>query len=63
MQPDTANGWMLFADRLPAEVTEQAAAFPTADHDDALDAIERAWTKLGGTPIRMETTPLVGGAR
>ena len=61
MQPDTANGWMTFSDRLPAELTQQAEAFPTADHDDALDAIERAWTKLGGTPVRMSEQPAVGG--
>lgn len=57
MQPDTANGWLLFSDRLPPEVDAQAAAFPTADHDDALDAIERAWTKLGGRPVSMSDAP------
>lgn len=62
MQPDMANGWLIFSDRLPAEVDEQAAAFPNGAHDDALDAIERAWTKLGGAPIRMEGNPFAKAA-
>lgn len=60
LQPDCANGWLLFSDRLPPELIEQAEAFPTADHDDGLDAIERAHTWLGGTPIRMSDQPVLG---
>lgn len=61
IQPDCANGWLQFSDRLPVELTEQAMGFPNADHDDGLDAVERVHTRLGGTPIRLEQTPIVGG--
>lgn len=63
LQPDAANGWLQFSAALPHEVDEQAVAFPNGANDDALDAIERAWTKLGGTPIRMVDEPLVGRDR
>lgn len=62
MQPDTVNGWLQFSERLPHEVAEQATSFPNGANDDALDAIERGWKKLGGRPIRMSDEPLIGRA-
>ncbi|HYD02642.1 MAG TPA: phage terminase large subunit [Phycisphaerales bacterium] len=57
IQPDAANGWLLFSDRLPAELVQQAESFPTGDHDDGLDAVERVHTALGGTPIELSQEP------
>lgn len=42
LEPDTANGWLQFADDLPPAVLEQFRDFPTGAHDDGPDAIERA---------------------
>jgi predicted phage terminase large subunit-like protein len=42
LQPDAINGFIQFADDLPLAVIEQFRDFPTAAHDDAPDAIERA---------------------
>lgn len=62
LEPDTAAGWLQFAEYLPAEYLAQFAAFPGGDHDDAPDATQRAWELAGGRPITMSDEPL-GGRR
>lgn len=47
LQPDCENGWLEFADDLPAEVLEQFRDLPGATHDDGPDAIERADWLIG----------------
>lgn len=52
MEPDALNGWLQFAETLPAEVIEQFRDFPNAAFDDAPDAIERAvWLVADGSPL------------
>lgn len=53
LEPDISNGWLLFADGLPAEVLQQFDSFPSGSHDDGPDAIHGAWADLGGRPPRM----------
>lgn len=53
LEPDTTNGWLQFNRALPHEVLAQFDQFPTADHDDAPDAIHAAWKELGGRPVEM----------
>lgn len=48
MEPYVQMGWLQFAEHLPAEVFQQFRQFPTADHDDAPDAIQAALANLGG---------------
>lgn len=54
LEPDCTNGWLLFNERIGSEVLGQFDAFPTGDHDDGPDAIERAWKEIGGRPVAME---------
>lgn len=54
LEPDTTNGWLLFAEHLQPEVLQQFDQFPSADHDDGPDAIHGAWKKCGGRPAEME---------
>lgn len=48
LEPHVKLGWLQFAEHLPAEVFQQFRQFPSADHDDAPDAIHAAWVTLGG---------------
>jgi len=49
MEPDLHNGWLQIDEAVPGEVTEELRDHPHAQHDDALDAIERAtWLACGG---------------
>lgn len=58
MEPDTANGWLMFNRRLPPDVVQQAVEFPTGAHDDGIDAIHGAWHASGGAPPAMGQTRL-----
>ncbi len=42
LEPLAANGWIAFSEALPEEFWRELQAFPGADHDDALDAMEGA---------------------
>jgi len=53
LEPDVSNGWLSFSTSLPHEALQQFADFPTADHDDAPDAIQWAWRESGGSPVVM----------
>jgi predicted phage terminase large subunit-like protein len=59
IQPPAAEGSLLFADDLPTEMDRQFRDFPTAEFDDAPDAIERAVWLLeeGDTPHATGGTP------
>ena len=59
IQPPAAEGALFFSDNLPAEMHRQFRDFPRADHDDAPDAIERAYWLLdeGEVPVVKGGTP------
>ena len=57
LEPDCANGWIQFGDRLPPEGLNQFADFPSAAHDDWPDAVEGVHNQLGGSPIEVESRP------
>ena len=43
LEPPIANGWLAFNERdLPGEFWKQFRQFPTADHNDAPDAVQGA---------------------
>jgi predicted phage terminase large subunit-like protein len=44
LEPLLANGWLRQETSLPEEFWQQIEAFPHAEHDDALDALEGAVT-------------------
>lgn len=46
LEPLAANGWLRFADDLPAALWNELDAFPGAPHDDGLDAVEGAVSLL-----------------
>lgn len=56
MEPDTANGWLLFADDVPPEVLQQFREHPNSANDDGADAVHGAWRASGGTPPGMAST-------
>lgn len=58
LEPDTAAGWLLFGEHLPAELLQQFQRFPGGDHDDGPDAVQRAWERAGGRPVQMSEEPL-----
>lgn len=47
LEPEIANGWLAFNESLSSAVFRQFDHFPTADHDDAPDAIQGASAALG----------------
>ena len=47
VEPDVTNGWLQFADSLSQHLMGMFRDFPTADHDDGPDAVERAVWQLG----------------
>jgi predicted phage terminase large subunit-like protein len=59
IQPAAAEGMLMFADDLPSEMDRQFRDFPTAEYDDAPDAIERAVWLLeeGDTPTATGGVP------
>ena len=53
MAPRIDNGWIEFESAIGQDVLEQFREFPTATHDDAPDAVERAlWLLDGGGAAR-----------
>jgi hypothetical protein len=49
LEPDLHNGWLQIDEAAPAEVWDELRDHPHAQHDDGLDAIERAtWLACGG---------------
>jgi predicted phage terminase large subunit-like protein len=46
LEPDITNGYLLFSNRLDPLIIQQMTLFPTADHDDAPDALQGAVDQL-----------------
>lgn len=49
LEPEIANGWLLFNEDLDSVVWQQFDHFPTGDYDDAPDAIQGASQALGSS--------------
>ena len=48
LEPLITNAWLRFSNTLPEQFWAQIEAFPRAEHDDALDALEGAIALLRG---------------
>lgn len=53
LEPMAANGWLLFNRSIGQPVFNQFDDFPNGDNDDAPDAVEGAFARLGGRSPRM----------